>query len=372
MSLTDDLQEPARAEFGTEGGSFDGVTSTSPITDWDDFIQRFGLDPQSFEVVEDTVRCSTWQQSRRTESGDRDVVNLYSYRGQIRRKRDALDIPALWEQARKKPRQIRKKHLSGRVMVVALADVQIGKTDLRGGTPELIDRVTEKLEKLDQLLFTKAPSSIVLADVGDLIEGFESGGDPHRTNDLSHPEQIELAATILHRFVTVCAEHAPTTVVSIPSNHTKWRKGKQSLGRPTDDYAISIHKTVQRFTPSATWIYPATEFDEFVTLDVDGTTLAVTHGHQYPPGAAFKWWAGMQHAGTALAKATVLLTGHYHAARIETDGRDMQGRPRWWIQAPTLDNGSAWYRNTGGGDSDPGLLTFELQDGLDLASLNIL
>jgi len=50
------------------------------------------------------------------------------------------------------------------------------------------------------------------------------------------------------------------------------------------------------------------------------------------------------------------------------------GRSKWWLQAPTLDNGSDWYRNTKGDDSDPGLVIFEIdaETGFDFASLTIL
>jgi len=48
-------------------------------------------------------------------------------------------------------------------------------------------------------------------------------------------------------------------------------------------------------------------------------------------------------------------------------------RQRWSIGAPTLDNGSDWYRTTAGRDSDPGLLVFDVtSNGFDLSSLTIL
>jgi hypothetical protein len=43
---------------------------------------------------------------------------------------------------------------------------------------------------------------------------------------------------------------------------------------------------------------------------------------------------------------------------METGRKD--GRSRWWIQMPTLDNGSDWYRQRQGDDSDPGLLVYLL------------
>src|SRR5690606_2731253 len=86
VSFTDDVEaeQPAqslgRLELGPDGGTFEGVKADAPITDWSVVFQRFNLDPTEFEVVDDTIRMSTWQQSKRLENGERDVINLYSYR----------------------------------------------------------------------------------------------------------------------------------------------------------------------------------------------------------------------------------------------------------------------------------------------------
>lgn len=378
MGLADDLAavteptESGRVEYGPDGGTFEGVTTTEPVTDWTRIFKRFDLDPEMFEVVGDTVRCSTWQQSARSADGHRDLINLYSYRAQFRRRRSSLDLPGLTAAARVKARAIRHKQRTGGALVVTIADAQIGKTDMRGGTPELLDRIEATLTRLDQHLYTAAPSRVILADVGDLTEGFESGGDPHGTNDLSHPEQLDLAATIIARFVRVCADHAPTTVTTVPSNHGRWRRGKQQLGKPTDDYGLAVHRMVAKFMPEADWIVPA-EYEEHTTVDVDGCRVAFVHGHQYQPGMFFRWLAGQALGSTSVGTAEVIVTGHYHHLTVTTEGRAPSGRPRWWMQAPTLDNGSAWYRNQAGSDSDPGLLVFRVDgDGLDLASLTIL
>jgi hypothetical protein len=59
---------------------------------------------------------------------------------------------------------------------------------------------------------------------------------------------------------------------------------------------------------------------------------------------------------------------------IQPTGRSTRtGRAKWWLQAPTLDNGSDWFRNLAGDDSDPGLLVFDLTaDGFELQSLAVL
>jgi hypothetical protein len=59
----------------------------------------------------------------------------------------------------------------------------------------------------------------------------------------------------------------------------------------------------------------------------------------------------------------LLIHGHWHHLRVQETGR-RNGRSRWIVQCPTLDNGSSWYRTTmGGDDSDPGLLVIPLVHG---------
>lgn len=73
-------EDMGRVDVGPDGGEFVDVKSETVITDWDDVFRRFNLDPDAFTIVDDTVRISNWQQSRRLENGDRDVVDLFSYR----------------------------------------------------------------------------------------------------------------------------------------------------------------------------------------------------------------------------------------------------------------------------------------------------
>jgi hypothetical protein len=93
VSLSDLAAEAERSkrpsgtvEVGPDGGEFKNATVQGRLDgDWSRIFDMFGLDPAEFEVIDDTVRMSTWQQSKRTESGDRDVAQLYSYSARFRR-----------------------------------------------------------------------------------------------------------------------------------------------------------------------------------------------------------------------------------------------------------------------------------------------
>lgn len=289
---------------------------------------------------------------------------------------EQVDLPALYAAARAAtPRA--SHNGSDRATIVVWADPQIGKTGSRGGTPELIARSTIIRQKLDALLAERSPSRILIADAGDGIEGFESGGNPMFTNDLSLSGQLDMYGTELFEFINLAHSHAPVTVAGIPSNHAAWRCGKQNLGRPADDLGLFMHKQVQRVTETArmdvSWVRPD-EYDESVAVDFYGTKIGMVHGNQFAPGKSVDWWQGQTFGSQAVATADVLVSGHYHSFSASVAGRNpSSGRQRWSLGAPTLDNGSDWYRQVKGRDSDPGLMVFDVTDqGFDLASLTIL
>src|SRR5690606_5545239 len=105
---------------------------------------------------------------------------------------DQLDIEDLIKVA-KKATPPRKRVSTERALVVAWADLQVGKVGSRGGTEELITRVMEKLAALEKHTKRVKADSVYLIDAGDCVESFENTPEQGFTNDLSFPEQIRLA-----------------------------------------------------------------------------------------------------------------------------------------------------------------------------------
>ena len=266
---------------------------------------------------------------------------------------------------------------SGRALVVALADWQLGKTARRGGTPETLARLEATRKQLRDIYAGSNYEHILLFDLGDGIEGFESGGNPMFTNDLSLPDQLDCYATELFEFAEQAACYAPSTLASVPSNHAAWRRGKQNLGRPSDDFGLYVNKQVEKAAGLAgldTVFIRPDEYDESVAVEVSGTVIGGVHGNQFAPGKAIDWWQGQTFGSQAITKADVLLTGHYHSFGAGVAGvNPFSQRERYWLGAPTVDPGSDWYRNIKGRDSLPGTLIFEVDEGgFDLGSMRII
>lgn len=366
------------AEIGPDGGEFQNVKSDKPITDWTHIFEQFKLDPNTFAIIDDTVRMRTWQQSKALEDGTRDIVQLYSYGARFKRisQAEQIDLPALYAAARNIT-PARATNPGTRTTVVVYSDPQIGKVARRGGTPEYLARAHEVRAKLSTLLSEREPSATVLLDGGDGFEGFNSGGNPMFTNDLSLAGQMDLYGTELFEFINLMHSHAPVTVAGVPSNHTAWRNAKQNLGNPQDDLGLFMHRQVAKITTAANmniqWVEPE-PYDESVAVTVPGATIGLVHGNQFGPGQAISWWEKQTFGAGAVTRADILVSGHYHSFGAGVAGRNpITGKQRTWLGAPTLDGGSDWFRQTAGRDSDPGLLVFDVtEDGFDLGSLTIL
>lgn len=330
------------------------------------------LDAAHWEVT--SYRRSKWQRH------DGDYLEAERLNVVPRKAADSeqtVDLPALYAAARHANTRVAQLSDTERATVIVWADPQIGKTGSRGGTAELIERSTVIRQKLGALMTDRNPSQILIADAGDGIEGFESGGNPMFTNDLSLSGQLDTYGTELFEYINLAHAHAPVTVAGIPSNHAAWRCGKQNLGKPSDDLGLFMHKQVEKVTDAARmdvqWVKPS-EYDESVAVDFYGTKIGMVHGNQFAPGKSVDWWQGQTFGSQAVASADILVSGHYHSFSASVAGRNpVSGRQRWSLGAPTLDNGSDWFRQVKGRDSDPGLMVFDVTaDGFDLSSLTIL
>ena len=373
---TSDPKTPA-ATGESETHNPDGSASYTRFSDrpwgFDDycaFIRSTGQDP-------DAVTFTWGWTSNATGQGYWNKLNNVRPKPATETGLDEVDLPALYAAAKSAPRERPGTGVTGRSTVIVYTDPQIGKVARRGGTPALLERSEQIRSKLDDLLTERNPERTVILDGGDGFENFNSGGNPMFTNDLSLAGQMDLYGTELFEFISTAHRHAPVTVAGVPSNHTAWRAGKQLLGNPQDDLGLFMHQQVGRVTRAAgldvVWVRPA-DYDETVALDVDGTMIGLVHGNQFAPGQAVQWWERQTFGAQAVAGADVLVHGHYHSFSASVAGRNpVSQRQRWCFGAPTLDNGSDWYRTTAGRDSDPGLLVFDVTpDGFDLSSMTIL
>lgn len=383
VSGQDDGAPRWRADWsGSEGTIQTGVMPEDfDPHDFDAVLERLGYTPG--EVRMELVSASRWEQrsavrdadGRKTGEMASTYLNAYRYKAV----RDALrvNLPALYaEVARSKPSK-RPPGRAERTAVVCWADIQTGKVDHLGGERELADRLEAKRGALREWLKAGKFNHVVVADCGDILEGFENVGSQTRTNCMSLQDQVDIAAVEFWRTIKAAERFGPVDVLSIPSNHCQWRKGKGLVGKPGDDWGLHISKRLERLNEEAglraRFHRPDDDWDEGLVFPIRGSALGLAHGHQANrPDGVIPWWIKQKHHGRLHCE--VLLTGHFHFPSFRPSGRDpATGRSGYHIQASTLDNGSAWVMNKMGEDGDPALTVFAFDDdGFDVTSFALL
>ena len=342
--------------------SADGVTITGAKfntneptqSDWSKVFERFRLDPDRFELVGDSVRMSSWDQSSR-QGGDRDLVQLYSFRATFKRKalagdRDLSKIIAKVEQMDFTPQH------SGRpeAFIHAVGDLQLGKMD-GDGTEGIVERfyasVAAAVQRVKQQGFYK---HIHAAWLGDCVEGqvSQSGRNMWRTT-LTLTEQIDLLENLmLHQISELAPLCERLTVVSVPGNHDEAIRQPVAT-RPDDSHAVQALRSVTkalRMSPAFNHVetyWPGPD-EMTVTLDVAGSKITHAHGHQWGRGKHWAWWEGQTFGGHEPGDAKILLCGHEHHHTIDTRSK------RTFIRVPAFESESTWWRHRTGQVGDPG------------------
>lgn len=252
--------------------------------------------------------------------------------------------------------------------IVCLADWQLGKSDVNGGSKETIERIMTGVYKVKAMLKAEPVQRLVLADLGDIIENFQNTRSQAQTNDMDLTTQIRTARELLVRIIRELAPLAPQVqYVAVPSNHCQVRaEGSKDLASTTDnDWGLELQSQIRLALEDREWsahvrfIRPE-RLEEAVTVDIGGAKVGFTHGHQArSPERIAEWWKGQSHGRRSnLHNADYLIHGHYHNFRISQSGDQ-----RWLIGTPSSDPGSTWFTNSTGESSTAGTLTFILEDG---------
>lgn len=372
------------AKVEIDNGTGAGEVTTTPqkndkITDFTSILEEFGIDPEEYEI-DGTARISKWQ----SFSGEW----LTSYKFNICKKNPATelyDLSIVFEEVRAEMRlkpYSKPERISTRTVVVPFSDLQAGKTGSRGDSKSLISRVTEKKDKLEDYVLAQNCNDAVFLDGGDVVESFENTAQQGFTNDLSIMQQLSLAGSLEQEFISMLGKHhEKVTVAGVPSNHGAWRKGKDILGRPSDDWGLFLLQQIEsayRLHPgqydNIEFMYPD-EWRKSLNINVQGTGIGLVHGEDSSLAQMENWWAKQVHGASPIAESDILITAHYHTLGLKPSGRSLRtGKQKYWLSTPTLDNGSDWWANKGGSDSDPGLMAFVVDSeiGLDLQSFTVL
>ena len=380
MRLLENLEPASKVSAPKDyrpGVEFDGSegTATTPGYDsepenFDEFLRDAGMDPDGIEVIP-PVRTSRWQRW--------DGEWLTSYRFTFRKKATDINLPLLMAEASKKVTKVKLPKPNPKALVILWSDLQVGKVDYRGGTEQLLERVAVMQAKLIDQVKREKPEQVVFADLGDTVENFYNANAPQQSysNDLSIMEQVDVATTLAWQTIRQIAALVPqVTYASVGSNHCQFRMNGKTIGKPTDDWGVFIGRQLARLASEVGMtnisFREPQPHDESLALDVFGDgfhILGIAHGHQVnrPDGMA-DWWRKQSFGRQPVSDASILVHGHFHHLRVTELGSVERGdktASRFLVMAPTMDNGSGWFRNRSGEDSIPGLATFVLEKDVD-------
>lgn len=370
------LANKAKLDLGPDGGEFTDAILDAPVIDGDfsRIFRIFQLDPDEFEVADDTIRFSTWQQSASDGNGVRDLVQLYSYGARFKRKpKQRLTDDEIAER-RKELRKWKPTKTNHRVTntdvsvaaVINLADIQGGKSE-GGGVAATQQRLLDGLENaqrwLDRMRGEYNVTEIVLVNNGDPYEGCAGNyASQLFTVELNHRQQMNFVLDMWTLYAkTLFPQFDKARFVSVLCNHSEL--GRMGSGKnqtsDSDSGGAFLAESLRRILADRDefahieWTIPHDEMNVYPI--VAGVPMAFNHGHKIPGSDAngFEKWLNGQVRGDHQAHAArIWQTAHrHHFAAWDMGSCSV-------FQAPSLDGGSKWLRDMNGRYSRSGILTY--------------
>ncbi len=386
--------------------SFDAIQLIDPDDEdvWQWILKDFfGEHWTNYEVAEGTVSIGMHEgfyKAHEVAEKDKDGnwvrtayhgnAQMRRYAAKIRRRAGSLpklvraDLDAALSEAKLVKKAKRKKH-NTQLLVVNIADLQLGKTQRGMGTKENLKRIYSRLDQASEWAEYLRPKRIALVNPGDAVEACDGFYATQTYDvDLNNREQFNLARTVmsdhLDAFAPLCEELVFATA---PSNHGEFRTGtsKTVTDPARDNRDLVISDMIAELAPHR---WPGLEVETphltdgdpylatFMTSDgPDARRIGVIHGHQVraaggaPIIKLANWWAQnfmsdytrpRDAVGVFAEECHIMLAGHFHHLNVYT------GKSRILVTMPAQDLGSEWYSTGSGIDNPAGLFCFTVDE----------
>lgn len=354
------VEEPAPATqtvFDGDGNYTQTAVIAKQPANAVELLNLFGHDPDAF-AVDGSVSVA------HRELVDGRTVSTYRYK--LVERRQPVDIDGLLKAAVAAKPHAPVDADGDHWFVFHAPDLQLGKVASGGGTESILAQYEASLTAAVaefKLLSRKGIQGVLLAFAGDCLEGWFSQGSK---NVWLTSETLTEQARIFRRLLMHTIERfAPLTddlvLAVVNGNHDDAQRAVNT--KPADGWAtesaIAVSDALE-LNPDAyghVRVIVPNEWRAHMTFQLGDSVVAMTHGHLFRPGKGMTWWGEQSFGKQSPGAADVLLTGHYHNLRLETNSG------RTWIQGTTMDGGSDWYQDAHGSESDRGAVTFLLRSG---------
>jgi hypothetical protein len=248
--------------------------------------------------------------------------------------------------------------------VLDWADWQFAKKE-GGGSQGLIDRLLSAFDSAEKRILElrsigRRLDELVIIGGGDMVEGcviypnqsYEI--DDHRRGQIKNT-----VAMILYGIKKLAPLFNSVRVVVAPGNHGEHRiaGNRTTIGDNDDLLVFEMAQVGIESDPKYKHVsFEIADKEMSVTTNVRGWTYGVTHGDVYGRGSGtgirnkvFAWFKTMAANRHPVGLADVLVTHHFHHDALEDWGATL------WIQNPTMDGGSHYFKEATGHDTKPGM-----------------
>jgi hypothetical protein len=370
------------AEVTSTGVTFQGVElenfNCQTAKDWTPIFEIFQLDPDEFEIVDDTVKIGTWQQSKALEDGTRDKVQLFSHSARFRRRSKTAisdEQRALWRTELVLrlndlgPKYARYAEDAGTYLML-ISDPQLGKK----GTEEAVYNwkrgVLGHIKAIKDLQSSnRGPAAIHLAWEGDETEGVCNNYPGQAfTIEMNLTGQLgldyDLRMWTLREASTL---GLPMSASSVISNHGEWTRdgGKDVVTTRGDNASTHIARQVAKSFkeiepfggPKIDWTIGGGDPGIVVTLS--GKACYFSHGYIEKgkgPSIEVKTKSAIERQiigrTDTLGDVPLWFMAHYH----HFYSQEFEGRTMFACPALEAERSSEYMLNQYGVWSPPGML----------------
>jgi hypothetical protein len=248
--------------------------------------------------------------------------------------------------------------------VLDWADWQMGKKEGDGSKGLLVrldSAFSSGVKRIRELRNTgRELDELVIIGGGDMIEGCVIYPNQSYEIDANRREQIRTtSAAILQGICTFAPLFKSVRVVVAPGNHGEHRiAGNRTMIGDNDDLLVfEIAQMACESNPNLQHVsFEIAEREISVTTQIQGWIYGITHGDVYGRGSGtgvrnkvFGWFKTMAANRHPVGMSDVLVTHHFHHDAMEDWGNTL------WIQNPTIDGGSHYFKEYSGHDTKPGM-----------------
>lgn len=318
-----------------------------------------GLDPREWEVTG----------FRRSEWGEGKVSTRYTYKRRsvavsVREPLSDADLAILLDRNSRPVNQAVWPSLDGAAALVCLGDMQFGKIESPEG--DVLARMFSALDEIKRRVLEGGYSEVVIAWLGDHVEGFESqGGNNSWRTPLTLTEQIRLTRRVMLyalREFDPAYTGLPLRMAAVPGNHGEAKRFGKGVTRYDDNHdtecLISVADAAKLAGMEDVQFFVPENDDISVSLQVQDMQVVFTHGHMArQPGKLMDWVKGQAfNRDSVYANADLVVVGHFHHFYTDTSG------DRTVMIAPALETESVWFKHLTGIAGNPGVLLLGIDE----------